>query len=126
MFDLFYEGIVETALDLSVGAPQLPHYRRAPLRIDDGAPHRFASPRDYYRSLYFLFNCTDYIINLGANIFSNETFAYLHSTMTEKRLNDCILHIHKDLTDQLNITNTANESISANSDCHRYFGSFLA
>ena len=52
---------------------------------------------------------------------------YLRSTMTEKRLNNCILlHVHKDLTDQLNITDIAKEFISANSDCHRYFGSFLA
>lgn len=49
-----YEGIVKTASDLSVGAPQLPRYRQAPLRIDHGAPpHCFASPQDYYRSLYF-------------------------------------------------------------------------
>ena len=53
-FDLFYDGVVKIALDLTVGAPQLPQYRRAPVRIDDGAlPHRFASPRDYYCSLYF-------------------------------------------------------------------------
>ena len=53
-FDLFYEGIVDTALNLSVGARQLPRYRKAPLRVDDGAPpHRFASPRDYYCSLYY-------------------------------------------------------------------------
>ena len=55
-FDIFYEGIAETALDLGVGAPQLPRYRRAPPRIDDGAPpHRFASPKEYYHSLYFIF-----------------------------------------------------------------------
>ena len=39
-FDLFYEGIAEASIivDLTVGAPQLPRYRRAPARIDDGAP----------------------------------------------------------------------------------------
>ena len=50
---------------------------------------------------------------------------YLRSTMTEKRLNNCLLlHVHKELTDQLNITDIANEFISANSDRNRYFGSF--
>ena len=46
------------------------------------------------------------------------------STMTEKRLNNCI-HVHKDLTDQLNVTNIAKEFISANSD-HDCFGSLSA
>ena len=42
---------------------------------------------------------------------------YLRSTMTEKRLNNCLLlHVHKDLTDQLNIVEVANEFISVNSD----------
>ena len=36
-FDLFYDGVVKIALDLTVGAPRLPCYRRAPVRIDDGA-----------------------------------------------------------------------------------------
>ena len=49
---------------------------------------------------------------------------YLHSTMTEE--NNCVLHIHKDLTDQLDITVIAKEFISANSDRHRYFGSYSA
>ena len=53
-FDLFYKGIVEASIYLTVEAPQLRRYRRAPARIDDGArPHRFSCPRDYYRSLYF-------------------------------------------------------------------------
>ena len=34
---------------------------------------------------------------------------YVRSTMTEKRLNICTLHVHKDLTDQLNVTNIAKD-----------------
>ena len=48
-----YDGIVNTARDLNVFSSQLPRYRRAPVRIDDGTSHLFANPRDYYRSLYF-------------------------------------------------------------------------
>ena len=50
---------------------------------------------------------------------------YLRSTMTEKRLNNCLLlHMHKQLTDQLDLTNIAVEFISANSERTRHFGSF--
>ena len=38
---------------------------------------------------------------------------YVRSTMTEKRLNDCLfLHIHKDLTDSLDLTSVAMEFIN--------------
>jgi len=50
---------------------------------------------------------------------------YLRSTMTEKRLNNCLLlHVHKDLTDKLNLVEVANEFISVNSDRKKYFGFF--
>ena len=36
------------------GEPVLPRYRRAPARLDDGAPpHRFKCPKDYYRVQYY-------------------------------------------------------------------------
>ena len=39
---------------------------------------------------------------------------YLRSIVTEKRLNNCVLlHVYKDLTDQLDITVIAKEFISA-------------
>ena len=45
--------------------------------------------------------------------------------MTEKRLNNCLLlHVHKDLTDKLNLVEVANEFISVNSDRKKYFGFF--
>ena len=45
--------------------------------------------------------------------------------MTEKRLNNCVLlHVHKDLTDQLDIIDVAKEFISVNTDRSRQFGSF--
>ena len=50
---------------------------------------------------------------------------YLRSTMSEKRLNNCLLlYVHKDLTDTLNLQNIATEFISSNEDRRKYFGSF--
>ena len=51
---------------------------------------------------------------------------YMRSTMTEKRLNNCLmLHIHKDLTDELDINNIASTFVSANNERLKYFGSFV-
>lgn len=50
---------------------------------------------------------------------------YLRSTMTEKRLNNCLLlHVHKDLTHNINIIDIAKEFTLANDDRKKYFGSF--
>ena len=50
---------------------------------------------------------------------------YLRSSMTEQRLNNCmLLHIHKDLTDDLDLHEIAKEFISSNDERHRYFGNF--
>ena len=50
---------------------------------------------------------------------------YLRSSMTEKRLNNCLLlHAHKDVTDSLNLEEIAEEFASINSERKRYFGSF--
>ena len=50
---------------------------------------------------------------------------YIRSTMTEKRLNNClILHVHKDLTDNVNLTDIAKEFVFSNDDRKRYFGNF--
>ena len=226
-FDLFYDRMVKTAEALHIGQPQLPRYRRPPLTIDAGSQaHRFLSPRDYYRQLYYQacdlllreledrFNQNDnlapvlaleslilkaangesyddvlhileescyandldfvhlkrqlpllvdvikqlkpvilkvttvrtvceamstnntyklmlsevhkllrlYLTVPVTSSTSERTFSamkrlltYLRSTMTEKRLNNCLLlHVHKDLTDQLNLFEIANEFISLN------------
>ena len=53
-FNKFYDDVVESATDLNISSPQIPRYRRAPSRFDDGCPpHHFASPRSYFRSIYF-------------------------------------------------------------------------
>ena len=53
-FTRFYKDVVDTAADKNIGKPELPRYRRAPARLDDGSqPHRFGTPQDYYRNLYF-------------------------------------------------------------------------
>ena len=52
-FDTFYTDVVAKASDLTE-EPKLPRYRRPPRRLDDGAtPHRFSSPKEHYRHLYF-------------------------------------------------------------------------
>ena len=52
-FKSFYGGIVMASKGLT-DEPFLPRYRRAPRRLDDGAqPHRYDSPEDRYRHIYF-------------------------------------------------------------------------
>ena len=54
-------------------------------------------------------------------------FTYLKSTMTKKRLNNCILlHVHKELTDSINVTDVAVKFTNANDERTRYFGSFTS
>jgi len=51
---------------------------------------------------------------------------YLKATMTEQRLNNCmLLHIHKDLTDNLDVCEIAKEFIMAKEERSRYFGNFV-
>ena len=50
---------------------------------------------------------------------------YLRSTMTEERLNHCLLlHIHKNVTDTLDIKEIAKDFINTNSERLSFFGSF--
>ena len=50
---------------------------------------------------------------------------YLRSKMTEKRLNNCLLlHIHKDLTDSLDLISAAKEFINFTDERQKYFGHF--
>ena len=50
---------------------------------------------------------------------------YLKSTMTEERLNHCLLlHIHKNVTDTLDIKEIAKDFINTNLERLSYFGSF--
>ena len=51
---------------------------------------------------------------------------YLRATMTEERLNNCLmLHVHKDVTDSLSITVIAEEFVSTNEDRKKHFGPFV-
>ncbi len=53
-FSIFYDDVVSVAQKECIGEPQLPRYRRAPARLDDGTqPHRFSDPKAYYRHQYF-------------------------------------------------------------------------
>lgn len=50
---------------------------------------------------------------------------YLHSSMTEVRLNNVVLlHSHKDLTSNLDMKEVGQLFIDANSKRHSFFGSF--
>ena len=50
-------------------------------------------------------------------------FTYLRSTMTEKRLNNCLmLHVHKEFTDSLDLISVAKIFVSAYDE--KYFGSY--
>ena len=53
-FTQFYKDVVDTAIDKNIGKPELPRYRRAPARLENGSlPHRFGMPEEFYRHLYF-------------------------------------------------------------------------
>ena len=50
---------------------------------------------------------------------------YLRSSMTEKRLNHCLLlHIHKELTDSMDLVVVAKEFIDLYDERKKYFGHF--
>ena len=52
-------------------------------------------------------------------------FTYLRSSMTERRLNNCLLlHVHKDITDSLDLISIASEFVCANDERKKYFGHF--
>ena len=51
---------------------------------------------------------------------------YMRSTMTEKRLNNCmLLHVHKELTDKIDLTEIAKEFVCVREERQRYFGTFV-
>ena len=46
--------------------------------------------------------------------------------MTEQRLTNCfLLHVHKSLTDKLNLTEVAKEFIDQTDERRKYFGTFM-
>ena len=52
-------------------------------------------------------------------------FTYLRSSMTEQRLNNCaMLHIHKDVVDEMELEPITADFAGANDEHIRYFGSF--
>ena len=45
--------------------------------------------------------------------------------MTEKRLNNCLLlHVHKDIADELKLEDIAKQFVSCKVERNRHFGSF--
>ncbi len=50
---------------------------------------------------------------------------YLRSSMTERRLNNCLLlHVHKEVTDSLDLVAVATEFICMHDERKKYFGAF--
>ena len=50
---------------------------------------------------------------------------YLRSTMTEMLLNNCLLlHVHKDVTDAINLEDIAKEFVTHKVERNSHFGSF--
>ena len=51
---------------------------------------------------------------------------YLRAIMTEQRHNNCmLLHVHKDLTDDLDLFEIAKDFIIGREERNRYFGNFV-
>ena len=52
-FDSFYSEVIRDSINLTV-EPTLPCQRKRPRRLDDGAsPHRYETPKDRHRHMYF-------------------------------------------------------------------------
>ena len=52
-----------------------------------------------------------------------QLLTYLRSTMSEERLNNCLLlHVHKDITDALDYVEIAKNFIDVNPERKKYFG----
>ena len=72
------------------------------------------------------------LVTPASNAVSKRSFSalrrvktYLRSTMNQERLNHLMmLHIHRELTDQLNLVETANEFICGNEHRLTLFGKF--
>ena len=72
------------------------------------------------------------LVMLATNAVSERTFSalrrvktYLRSTMTQARLNHLmILDVHRELTDTLELIETANEFVSRSDHRHTIFGTF--
>ena len=53
--------------------------------------------------------------------------SYLRSTMTQTRLNNVmVLHVYKDLTDELNLIDIGNEFVKGSAHRETVLGTFLA
>ena len=54
-FDLFWKNVNSKAKDLDIGAPELPHKRKRPIRFFFGnaSPEFPADVKSYYRQIYF-------------------------------------------------------------------------
>ena len=116
----------------------LPRYRRAPARLDDGAPPHleeqqrscFGTDVDCGRlghQLHLVDDAVRTMLPEGRQVTlpSDDSRINLRSTMKQDRLNNCLLmHCHKSITDALDIVKMAKRFACANELRKGHFGKF--
>ena len=79
-FSAFYSSVLSSSEGKTDG-PVLPRYRRRPRRLEDGDnPHRFATPEDMYRQIFF--EVLDYSCGEIENRFTQSDLATVSSLET--------------------------------------------
>ena len=79
-FSAFYSSVLSSSEGITDG-PVLPRYRRRPRRLEDGDnPHRFATPEDMYRQIFF--EVLDYSCGEIENRFAQSDLATVSSLET--------------------------------------------
>ena len=54
VFNRFYDATVKISKNYSIRKPELPRYRRCPVRFDEGSfSNQFPDPRAYFRHTYY-------------------------------------------------------------------------
>lgn len=70
---------------------------------------------------------TCYYYYLGKSLFCVEMVVNIRSTMTEKGLNNCFfLHVHKEITDTLELTDIPKQFTAMHPERKKYFGTLVA
>ncbi len=123
MYVSFWAKAQQMSEGVDVNPPNMPRPRKA--------PRRFEAQRRFYSEVVVL--TTLILVTPATNASSERSFSalrrvksYLRSTMSQIRLNSLmVLHVHKELTDALNLVDIANEFVSNKPD-HRLslFGKF--
>ena len=98
-FDAVWSSCLGLTKKFDVEEPKLPKVQKIPRRLDDGAqPFAFASPRDYYRKIYF--EVLDIVINCFDDRFSKAAMTHFKEieTFLLSKTKDCssVVEFYKD------------------------------